>query len=292
VRFQNEDREGAGLSMEVLDERRTFRDPEPIVLANTNVAPGSIRITAEDRTTIYRAGDDYRIRVVGDQTEIERVPTGRITDGQAVLIDYIWLLGGDFELDTTNHNFSVRQRFDFGLSPYYRLRRQDQEVTPEDAMGVVPEDIEAHIVGTEFERGPVRLIAEYEEHDSNINPYDAVRLSADLTHRLERAGTAKLRTRWTEIDRGGDQDRETKLLTVEGRYRQRIAEHLTVEGAVLYRTEDDSLSGDDEGVDVDLSLEWVIRDTELRVTYEYGQFEDDFAENENQMLFVQFRRRF
>jgi hypothetical protein len=61
---------------------------------------------------------------------------------------------------------------------------------------------------------------------------------------------------------------------------------------VLYRTEDDSVSGDDEGVDVDLSLEWIVRETELRLTYEYGRFEDDFAENNNQLLLVQFRRRF
>jgi len=67
---------------------------------------------------------------------------------------------------------------------------------------------------------------------------------------------------------------------------------LTIEGAVLYRTEQDTFSGDDEGVDVDLSLEWLYRQTEIRVTYEYGRFEDDFAENRTSSLYVQIRRRF
>ena len=98
---------------------------------------------------------------------------------------------------------------------------------------------------------------------------------------------------WEAVShRFGQQDRRTKFLAIEGRYRQRVGEHLTLEGAVLYRTEDDSLSGDDEGVDVDLALEWIIRETEVRVTYEFGRFEDDFAENKNQTLYVQMRRKF
>jgi hypothetical protein len=291
-RIQNEKREGAGQSFEVINERLTFRDPEPVVLSNTNVEVSSIFVTAEDRATLYRAGEDYRVQRIGDRIEIERVPTGRIADGQTVEVDYTWEVAGDLTLDTLNHNFQIRQNFEMGLQPYYRLRKQDQTVTPVDATGVVPEDITAHIVGSEFRRGPVRLLGEYEDHDSSINPYEAIRLSGDYTHRFHRDGTSRLRLRWVDIDRSGDILRKTEFFTAEVRHRQRIGKHLTLEGAVLYRTEDDSLTGPDEGVDVDLSLEWMIRETELRVTYEYGQFEDDFAENRNQMLYVQFRRRF
>ncbi len=291
-RAQTEEREGSGRSLEVVDERGTFDDPEPIVLTNTNVVLSSIQITAEDRLTVYRRGDDYRVQVVGDRVEIERVPTGRVLDGQTVLIDYVWLLAGDFTLDTVNHNLVVRQNFKFGLSPYYRLRDQDQDVTPESAVGVQPEDLTAHIYGLEYQKGPLRMIAEYEDHESNINPFDALRLAADYTHRFERNATARLRARWSDIDRTGQPNRETEFFTIEGRYRQRIGEHLTLEGAVLYRTEEDSVSGDDEGVDVDLTVEWIIRETELRVTYEFGRFEDDFADSKNQTLFVQMKRRF
>jgi hypothetical protein len=290
-RYQTEDRTGSGFVAEILDERGTFNDPEPVVLNNTNVITSSIRITAEDRLTIYRLNEDYRVRVVGDQTEIDRVPTGRILDGQSVLIDYVWAVSGDYTLDTTIHNFGIRQNFNFGLAPYYRYRRQNQDLSPPDATGVEPEDIEAHIYGAEYARGPFHLIAEYEDHESNINPFEAIRLSADYTHPIPR-GTLRLRTRWTDLDRSGDIDRQTQLLTVEGRYRQRIGEHLTIEGAVLYRTEDDSLSGDDEGIDADFTLEWIVRETEVRLTYEYGQFEDDFAENRNQTFWMQVRRKF
>lgn len=291
-RVQSEDREGTGRDLEVVDERGTFRDPDPITLTNTNVVVGSIRVTAEDRTTIYRPGEDYRVRQVGDRVEIERVPTGRILDGQTVLIDYVWMLSGDFKLDTTGHAFSLRENFKLGLSPYYRFREQDQDLTPRSATGVQPENITSHLYGLEYAKGPLRLIGEYEDFDSNINPYDAIRLSGDLTHRFDRDGTGRLRARWTDIDRSDEQRRRTKFFTLEGRYRQRIGRHFTMEGALLYRTEDDSVSGDDEGIDADLTLEWMIRETEVRLTYEFGRFEDDFAENKTQTLYVQMKRRF
>jgi hypothetical protein len=291
-RIQREDRTGGLLTNEVIDERATFNDPQPVVLANINVRINSIFMTDTLQTTMYLSGRDYRVQRIGDQVEIERVPTGRIADGQTVLIDYIYEFGGDFTLDTLSHDFSIRQNFKFGLAPYYRIRYQDQDLDPKDALGITPEDITANMFGAEFDRGPVRLTAEYEDHDSTIVPFTAVRLSANLKHRFESGGTGLLRARWSDVSRFGEFARSTRFLAVETRYRHRIDRHLTFEGAVLYRTEDDSASGEDEGVDVDLALEWLIRDTELRVTYEYGQYEDEFAENDNSTLFVQFRRRF
>lgn len=292
VRLQREERSGGTLDAEVIDETRVFQDPDPITLNNPNIVLSSIFITAEDRTTAYQQGRDYRVRQVGDFLEIERVPTGQIQDGQTVLVDYVFVLGGDYDVDTVTHNFGVRQNFSFGLSPYYRLLEQDQEVTPSDATGITPEDITAHIIGTEFTRGPFRATAEFEDHDSTIVPFEAVRLSADWTHRFDAGGTFRLRTRWTDITRTAPQDRETEFFTVEGRYRHAITRALSVEGAVLYRTQEDTLSGDNEGVDVDLALEWLYRQTEIRVTYELGRFEDDFAKNRTSSLFVQIRRRF
>jgi hypothetical protein len=160
------------------------------------------------------------------------------------------------------------------------------------ARGVTPDDITAHIVGVEFRRWSLRLAAEYEDHDSTITPFEAVRLTADYTHRFKFGATGNVKARWSDVSYKPPVERDTRFFTIEGRYRHPIIRGLTVEGAVLYRNEEDSLSGPDEGVDVDLSLEWLIRETELRVTYEFGQFEDDFAKNDYSTLFVQVRRRF
>ncbi|UCG32019.1 MAG: hypothetical protein JSU68_10180 [Phycisphaerales bacterium] len=292
IDFEMEERSGGPTEAEVRDESHTFIDPDPITLSNPDVVVGSIIITALDRFTVYRLGRDYRLRTIGDRVEIERVPTGFIADGETVLVDYIFRIGGDLTRDTFRQEFSLRQDFDFGLSPYYRLRWQDQEITQELDDGVTPEDITAHIVGADFRWRSFFIGAEYEDHDSTLNPYEAFRLNASYTHRFETGASGSLRALWTDYTYRLPQTREARFLTLEGRYRHPITENLLVEGAVLYRNGEDTLSGDEEGVDVDLSLEWFIRQTEFRITYEYGRFDDDFARNDSSALYVQLRRRF
>lgn len=292
ARLQAEDRSGGAVRSEVVDERHTFRDPQPVVLNNPNISTGSIVITDEEGFTFFRIGRDYTVRQLGDRVEIERVPTGNILEGVPVLVDYVFNLGGDFTLDTVMQDFGIRQNFDFGLSPYYRLRWQEQTLSPAGATGAVPEDITAHILGLEFNRWSLRLLAEYEDHESTINPFTAIRLSADYTHRFKFGATGVVKARWQDFEYEPPDPRDVRFFTVEGRYRHPITKHLTAEGLVLYRIVEDSLSGDDDGIDLDLSLEWLVRQTEVRVTYEFGQFEDDFSDNEYSALYVQVRRNF
>ena len=291
-RFQREKRRGGGLQLETIDERRTFRDPDPIRLSNPNVVKSSIFMTAEDRTTFYMLGRDYTFREVGDFLELERVPTGRIAEGQIVLIDYVYRVGGDLILETLGRDFSLRQDFDNGWSPYYRFRWQDQELRPKKASGVTPDDITAHLIGVEFKRGAIRLMAEYEDHDSTISPSRTKRLSIDWTHRFQNRAATTLKARWSEVHHAAPSRRTLRFMTLEGRYRHDISRGLNVEAAVMYRNQQDSLSGDDEGIDADLTLEWTVRETELRLIYEWSKFNDDYAKSDSSSLFVQLRRRF
>ncbi len=292
ARIERENRQGKQMRAEIRDERQTFRDPEPVVLANPGIETGSIVITALDGVTFHQVDRDYRLRTLGNTVEIERVPTGRIADGQTVLIDYIYRLGGSFELDTVSQNFGVRQDFSFGLSPYYRLRWQDQSIAPRTDSGFVPDDITAHIIGAEYRRGLFDCGAEYEDHFSTVNPFKAARLRAGYTYRFKFAATAALRAAWTDMSYGPPQDRDTQFFTVEGRYRQTITRNFTAEGAALYRNQRDTLTGPQNGLDLSFALEWLVRQMEIRVTGEMKQFDDDFAKNRSSGLYFQIRRRF
>ena len=106
----------------------------------------------------------------------------------------------------------VQQDFEFGLSPYYRLRQQNQSISPSDALGAIAEDITGHTVGAEYERGPIRLVAEYEDHESNINPFDAVRLSADYKRRFKNRASGSLKARWSRVDRRAPQQSRGEIL--------------------------------------------------------------------------------
>lgn len=291
-RIERDDRDGGNQDVNVTEERRTFRDPEPIVIQSMNIRASSIRVTSEDRLTFFRPGSDYRLEIFEDRVELRRIATGRIADGQIVLVSYTFNLGNRFKLDTISQQVGIKHDFDFGLSPYYRFFRQDQTVTPKTAIGAIENDIEDHIVGVEYRWKPLRLVAEYENQESTINTFEAVRLSADVRHRFRNGATASLRARWTDREQTVPTDRDTKFWTLEGRYRHPLTRKLTFEGSILYRNEDDTISGEDEGVDVDLALEWLIRQTEFRITYEFSQFEDNFAKGDSSTLFVQWRRNF
>lgn len=291
-RAEREESSGGDQDVEVLDESATFRDPEPVTLRSPNIQTSTILITAEDRYTVYQNGKDYTVQTVGDNVEIRRVATGRISDGQTVLIDYVFNLGGSYTLDTLNHQFRIRQNFAFGLSPYYELRLQDQSLSPPTSTGARAEDITDHLVGLEFRRGTVYLQAEYEDYDSTISPYRVLRLGGSYTRRFNTGATASITTRWTDMAQSAPNRRDTEFFTVEGRYRQPITRAFLFEGAVMYRNEMDSIDGRDEGIDVDLGLEWHIRTTDIKVTYEFDGYRDRFADNEATVLYVQVRRRF
>ncbi len=297
--IERQKRTGGDRSVEILDEQHTFRDPDPVTLSGAHVDTGSIFITAEDRATVFYRGRDYTVRTVGDRVEVSRLPSGRIADGQTVLIDYTYRIVGNLTLDTTTQNFRLRQDFSFGLSPYYRLRRQDQTVTPADTAGAIAEDITAHTLGVEYRRGALRLGAEYEDRDSTIRPQKAWRLRASYNHNFEFGASGSLAARWSDVSysesgRPGSATpaRQVRLFTIEGRYRHPLTRRLTVEGSLLYRKGEDSYSGPDDGVDFDIALEWLIRQTEVRISYEFSQFEDDFARNESSTFYLQIRRKF
>ncbi|MHC4697077.1 MAG: hypothetical protein ACYTFA_10070 [Planctomycetota bacterium] len=289
-RVERDDFKGSSRTTEVIDDVHTFQDPEPATLSNRNVNVGSITVRAEDRVTFYQRGLDFSLQTIGNTTEIHRIPTGRIADGETVLIDYIFNAGGTYTLDTVAHNLAIQQDFEFGLTPYFRYEWQDQSISPSDATGAIVEDITGYLAGVEYRKRSLRLFAEYEDHDSTINPFVGTRLGGSYTHRFKFGAETSLHTRWTDISHGEPNDRDIKLFTLEGRYRHAITPSLTVEGSVLYRNGEDSASRDTEGVDVSLSLEWFVRETKIRVSFERNEFEDEFSENDSSALFVHVRR--
>ncbi len=289
-RAERNDQEGASRVTEVIDDPQTFRDPDPILLSNRNVLVGSISLRAQDRVTIYQRGRDFLVRTVGNLIEIERVPTGRIADGETVLVDYRFRFGGSFELDTIAHHAGIRQDFEFGLTPYYRFEWQDQSLTPKSAAGAIAEDITAHVAGVEYRKSALRLFAEYEDQDSTVNPFFSTRLGASYTHKFKSRAETSLHLRWTDTSHGPPTRRDITLLTLEGRYRHPITPDLTVEGALLYRKGEDSVSRDTEGFDLSLGVEWSIRKTDIKVSFEHSDFEDEFTENDSSALFVHVKR--
>lgn len=292
INLDQVDRKGDNQRIPTIDESHTFQDGRPIILLDPNIELSSIHITSQDELERFRLGDDYSVTRFANQVEIRRAPTGRIDDGEIVLIDYTTRTGSSFDLETVSQHLGVRQDLKFGLSPYYLFTSQRQRVSPSDADFTAPENLTAHLVGLEYQRGGLNASVEYEDYESSIKPFRAVRVRGAYNLRLDTGASMGLRANWSSVNFGPPNPRNTTFFTVGGRYRHPIARGLNVEASVQYRSLEDSFSGNDTGIELDLSLEYRVRETEIELTYEFRTFEDEFMESDSSMLLLQIRRRF
>jgi len=104
VIYDQNDREALVALINVIGERITLIDGIPVTLAREFIDITTIRVFNLSRTQEYCPDTaplppgctvaDYRIIVIGSRTQIQRLATGNILDGQEVLVDYAFQTGG------------------------------------------------------------------------------------------------------------------------------------------------------------------------------------------------------
>lgn len=290
--YQSTRRTSGDQRVAVIDQSRTFNDPNPIILSDNRIVTSSIVITDTTALNFYEEDVDYDVVKFANRIELHRIPTGDILDGQTVLIDYEIDNSSDYTLASTYQTFGLRQNFAFGLSPYYRYEWQDQTISGQNVGTTQQDDIRAHTAGVEYRRGAFHALAEYEDHDSTIAPFQAFTLSGDYSHRFEYGATAGVNSRYTDVSFTGDRPREASYFTLGVRYFDALTPKLTFEGSAQYLMDQDSVSNNNQGVDVDLSLNWKLRRTNLSINFSNGRFQNDFTESRSTMLYMKWELRF
>jgi len=121
-------------SLSILKRDQTSNEPvaqvigESIVLSGLTwvplrrplVVPGSVVVQNSTRTQTYIEGLDYQLRVIGLVTEIQRLPTGAILDGQQVLVDYSFETGGTYGITDVMNTLDLTWRYGQLASVYFR----------------------------------------------------------------------------------------------------------------------------------------------------------------------------
>jgi len=112
--YDQKDREAAAALISVLGERITLIDGIPVTLTQDYIDITTIRVFNLSRTQEYCPDvtplppgctvADYRIIVIGARTQIQRLATGNILDGQEVLVDYAFQTGGTAGFSVLNQN--------------------------------------------------------------------------------------------------------------------------------------------------------------------------------------------
>ncbi len=91
--YDQNDREATVALIDRIGEGITLVDAIPVTLAQEFIDTATIRVFNLARTQEYTL-TDYRIIVIGTRTQIQRLATGTILDGQQVLVDYAFQTGG------------------------------------------------------------------------------------------------------------------------------------------------------------------------------------------------------
>lgn len=275
----------------VLDEAATFRDPVSILLRNRNVIPGSIVVTDSSGRRRLIAGLDFVVTRTGNATRLVRILTGRIADGDTVLIDYRYRTPTTGEIDTVRVDFSVEQQFKSGVTPYYRFSHRNQEDEFSTGFARFADRTNHHRLGVKYEANRYTLGTEYEVFDDSIEPYDA--FHGDGLWHIVRASehTVDASARFSRFFfEGGFDRRNVNMLDVELDHRWRLGDRLATFERLTFRWEDDSVDGMTKAWDATAGVDYTIGAFTAEVSVEYDRLDLPDSIEDDVGIYVRVRR--
>ncbi len=268
ISYRIDDQRQPGGFSTVFGETHTVDDFERIPLEGESIFPESVVITDVTGTVIYDLGFDYDLFEVGSTLAIERLPGGRLTDGQSVLVDYRHASAEDFE-------FSTRvQRGDFTLdypwvTLYVRHRLGDQDLLSGEG-GAFLDDTEDIVAGVRLHHGTRawtgNLTAEYRSHDSRRTDFTSPTVRQALSWRPARNLTFDFNASQTFAS-FRDPDRETTTILGRLTARWRPRAYADVELFAGYFDRADSLSARERFTDAGVRLRFEFGRLSIRPSF-------------------------
>ncbi len=293
--YNTQDNSERGEPITVNDDRVTLTDTQPALISRRNIVGDTILVTDSAGIRIYVEGIDYTVEVFPSHVEIRRIIGGAIADGEVVLVDYVIGPEPASTIDTTNASFSTRYSLDegllSGLGVYVIYQWVDQSIDTVDPTLFVLEELHDLRYGVDYRIGGLTLLAERQEHDSNIFPYDTNRFEARYAIRLSPASalSASATHESTEYHDDGD------TLDVDRanlRWYGRIGPDLDFNLDLTYRDERSRLSIDSTGFEQLLQLTWRKGKTTINGTLRNSMLDSDNTDTLSQEIGVALRRTF
>lgn len=129
VRYDLHDQHAVASQTPVLGERITLTGTTYSALAHQHVTAGSVTLSNLTRTQTFIEGHDYTLTVVGLETRVQRLIGGNILDGQDVLVDYSYDVGGTYAYTQTDQTMNLGWNLRSYLNLYYRLYDSAPQLT-------------------------------------------------------------------------------------------------------------------------------------------------------------------
>ena len=129
LRFDRRDQTASAAQTAIVGERVDLTGTSPVALAQARTTSGSVVVSNVARTQVFLEGADYVLTVVGTTTRIQRVLSGDILDGEAVLADYTFDAGGTYANTQWDQNLNLNWTVSRFLSVYFRYAKSTPRVT-------------------------------------------------------------------------------------------------------------------------------------------------------------------
>jgi hypothetical protein len=286
----SEDRQSSGGdTIQIINEPHTLTDGVITTLNQPNVIESTIEVT-DPAGIPYLEFIDYRVIQRGSVTEIQRVVTGSIPNGGAILVTYRIINTGSGSF-TTRQNF-YRFRYSLAnqlLSFYGHLRIIENN----GADQFVLEDLVESVFGIESAWYWFNIGAEYENYDSSLLPTESVRLFEYVTFPLSWRSSLRLSAdqSWVSYP---ETDEEVQRFLHNIAYLSQVTQKLSFEIDGSYNIErgQNDLTLNRDLLAANLELNYLVGKTSFTATYEY-RYDDYLNETRHRnTAYLRIRRLF
>lgn len=264
LRIQPRKRSFEGRGIVILNEEHILGDDKVVLLNVPGVIIASVRVTDTDGSILYSRGFDYELIDQGELTEIRRVVGGKILDGQTIRVDYRAATQPSGEVTSTIHGATWRLNlWGSWLSLFGRY-------STHDAKGddwIVIDEYERLLVGLESKLNWLRVGLEYEDRESTLTPYRAVRFNQSANWQTQWGGAFSLNFRqiWRTFPAA---NRKVNYQDYLGRLEMVLFRRLNCSLDAGYRTEKgDGI--DNSMVTARVSIDYEIRKLLVEALYQF-----------------------
>ncbi len=183
--YERKNRENTSALLNVANESHVLDDAAVVFLNHLGIDTATVAVTNSAGTSTYIKDADYQIiEHTSGFFEIKRVLTGSIANGDTVLVDYIVQQNPSFQFATAQNRYRVSLGVWEETVQFYLNYRQQRHTELEGASNLLLERFDDTIYGGKLDLGWAAVNAEYEDYDSDLNPYTALRFREDFSWNL------------------------------------------------------------------------------------------------------------
>ena len=286
---------GSGTGI-VRDESHIATELIPIPLDRVNIDISTISVKDSDKITLFVKDSDYTITEKNGRVWLNiQIPGDGIaptfTEGQEFFVDYNFFIEPEREEDTLRQNFTIKERFNNGLSLYYAHRRQEEDVSS-SITEITPDEFTVNTIGADYANKGLFLQAEYSEEDSTQIPSTGKKLLGRYSWPIDSDTRASLRVLNHWLDFEEPDERDVVLFKSGAEIFSRLTNECSISTSADYRDEDDTRFGRTEGFQFNTELKYNFRQLSFTTGVEFNSLTRRNDKIDGDFLYFRLKRSF